>query len=978
VIVAEEVTNGREPARPPWEIDDDFFFWLDLPQSWSTKDRWLTLAGWCLPKNGPPLQELRIIAGRRVYAVQHFMERPDVIKAFGAGPEKLLCGFCLPVKIPAGRTHLQIEASNQAGSFRLMLAKEIRGPIFSWPRFSRATQRLDNSPASDFVFWLDRPFAWENIGRKLFVCGWCVHPRLTINGIRARVGRKIFAGSYGIQRPDLRASFSKLAYAHCAGFALAITLPRGKSELLLEARDREGSWHILCRRSVSAQDKGEMRHRLFDAELFDPNRRDLPSRFAFWLEPRCDWSRLPQRQRIVGWCLPMHGAPIEAIRARVGRHQWLAKTGITRPEVRAAYPDLPGGLSSGFTLTIEPPLGRNLLFLEVLSNEKWEPFFAHRICRPLFWRRGENRFGASSHYEHWLRLYDQIDFHDRRAIRRHLKTFKSRPRFSVLIPCYNSGARDLRAAMKSVQTQLYTDWEICAVDDCSEQKHVWPLLQQMARRDPRVRIHRRSRRAHISAASNDALKMATGDFIVLLDHDDELAPLALYYGAHELNQQPDLQLLFADEDKMDENRRRFAPYFKPQWNPDLLLAQNYVIHPLIVRTDLARAVGGFDSRYDGAQDHDFVLRCSERIKETQVRHIPRILYHWRTVAGSTADLLGAKPYANAARKAAVEAHLGRRGITAHVSVEGDNQRIQYPPPNSLVSIIIPTRDRGGLLEKCLASIREKTSFNNYELVIVDNGTTEPAAHALLDQAAATERTRVLYSPGQFNYSELCNKGAAAANGEVLVFLNNDVEVMNSGWLTELVSQASRPEVGIVGARLWFADGRLQHAGIVLNPQRIGSYAYFRKTRSDPGYFSQLQLVRDVAAVTGACMGVRAEVLARLGGLNERELGIAFNDIDFCLRAWEAQLRVVWTPHAELIHHESSSRGLEDTVQKQSRFHNELAYMQERWGPILRDDPFYNPNLDLTDELYALAFPPRITPPWRTNSPHVEPVLTTRS
>ena len=479
-----------------------------------------------------------------------------------------------------------------------------------------------------------------------------------------------------------------------------------------------------------------------------------------------------------------------------------------------------------------------------------------------------------------------------------------------------------------------------------------------------MKIQRRRKRGHISAASNDALHMATGDFIVLLDHDDELALHTLYFAAVAINRHPDLKLIYGDEDKIDENGRRFSPYFKPQWDPDLFLVQNYAAHPAIVHASLARDAGGFRSEYDGAQDHDFMLRCVERIDESQIKRIPWLLYHWRATPHSTAEAVTAKPYALDARTRAVEDYLQRRRIAAVVSRQGEFQRVRYAIPAQLASIIIPTRDQASLLEKCLRSIKEKTDYEFYEIVIADNSSSEPSTCELLQEVARDERIRVVSAAGNFNYSKLCNCGAAAARGQVLVLLNNDVEVSETGWLSELVSQVMRPEVGVVGASLWFPDGQLQHAGVVLSPERIGNYPYFRRRRSDSGYFSQLQLVRNVAAVTGACLAVRAEVYAQLGGLNERDLSIAFNDIDFCLRIRELNLRVVWTPHAKLIHRESSSRGLEDTEEKQDRFHQELRYMQQRWREPLHDDPFYNPNLDLTDELFTLAFPPRLHAPWK--------------
>jgi glycosyltransferase involved in cell wall biosynthesis len=373
-----------------------------------------------------------------------------------------------------------------------------------------------------------------------------------------------------------------------------------------------------------------------------------------------------------------------------------------------------------------------------------------------------------------------------------------------------------------------------------------------------MKIHRRRERGHISAASNDALHMATGDFIVLLDHDDELALHALYFAALEINRQPGLKLLYGDEDKIDENGRRFSPYFKSQWNPDLFLVQNYAIHPAILHAGLVRDAGGFNSEYDGAQDHEIVLRCVERIDQSQIKRIPWLLYHWRD-APQHGGGVTAKPYALDARTRAVEAYLQRRHIAAVVSMQG-RQSASAVHNTCAASLHHYSHSRSSQPAREVSPQHQgKTDYELYEIVIVDNGSFEPSTRELLQEVARDERIRVISVPGEFNYSKLCNCGAAAALGQVLVLLNNDIEIIETGWLSELMSQVTRPEVGVVGASLWFPDGQLQHAGIVLSPERIGNYAYFRQRPGDAGYFSQLQLVRNVGAVTGACLAVRAEV-----------------------------------------------------------------------------------------------------------------------
>jgi len=599
----------------------------------------------------------------------------------------------------------------------------------------------------------------------------------------------------------------------------------------------------------------------------------------------------------------------------------------------------------------------------------WETFFVHPVRGPIFRTQLNGEWEADGDYARWIQRYDRLDRTDLRRIGKQIASFEYSPLISVLLPIYNSNLRWLRCAVLSVQKQLYPRWELCIVDDASTDRRVWPFVQRCARQDERIKVMRRTENGHISAASNDALRLASGDFVALLDHDDEMAPTALYLVALALNKNRDSHLLYSDEDKLDARDRRFEPYFKSDWNPELFLAQNFISHLSVYRTDLVRRVGGFRVGFEGSQDYDLTLRCIEEIQPKQIEHLPWVLYHWRAGDQSTASNATAKPYAQEAARRAVQEHLQRRGIAGNVvPSHGVYLQTKYALPSEQprVSIIIPTRDQASTLKKCLYSIFDKTDYPNYEIIVLDNESCDAGTLEFLDTLRKHARVRVERIEGAFNYSRLNNRGVELAQGSFVALVNNDVEVINGDWLSEMVSRAVRPEVAMVGARLWYPNGTMQHGGVILGAGGIAGHAHVGLRRDDPGYFARAHLAQNVSAVTTACALVRREVYLQLGGFDEN-LAVTFNDIDFCLRLREAGYQIIWTPHAELIHHESASRGFDDSAPKQVRFLAEVDYMKSKWGHILERDQFYNPNLSLGENLFTLAFPPRTTKPWRSVS-----------
>lgn len=572
--------------------------------------------------------------------------------------------------------------------------------------------------------------------------------------------------------------------------------------------------------------------------------------------------------------------------------------------------------------------------------------------------QGEAR-PAGEDYDSWVRRYDTLHRRDFAGFRSRAAAFADGPLVSVLLPAYNTPDRFLRRCIRSVLAQAYPHWELCIVDDASTSAQVWRTASEFAARDQRIRIRRRTENGHIAAASNDALEMARGEYIALLDHDDELRPHALLEMMEAVRRDPEAAFLYSDEDKIDERGRRFQPNFKPDWNPDLLLSQNYVCHLSVMRTELARDAGGFRPGFEGSQDHDLFLRCSALLRPGQVVHVPKVLYHWRAIEGSTALERGAKDYAADAGLRAVADHLGRHAPGAAVEhLAHGHYRVRWPlQRNPLVDIIIPTRDRLELVRPCIESILALTGYDNYGISLVDNQSEDPATLAWMEEISRHPRVRVLRFDAPFNFSAINNLAAAQSGAEVLCLLNNDIEVVDADWLRELASQAMRPGIGAVGAMLFFPNRTIQHAGVILGMGGIANHVYAGAPEGHPGHCARALVAQDLSAVTAACLVVRKDRYVEVGGLDER-LRVAFNDVDFCLRLQEAGYRNVWTPFARLLHHESATRGRDEDGPARERFLGEARTMDARWGELLYADPAWNPNLSLDSLDASLAFPPR--------------------
>lgn len=571
-------------------------------------------------------------------------------------------------------------------------------------------------------------------------------------------------------------------------------------------------------------------------------------------------------------------------------------------------------------------------------------------------------------YSEWVRQYDSISERGRENMRQYCERLSYKPLVSVVLPVYNVPERFLRVVIESVCKQVYPHWELCIADDNSPNQTVRDIISEYASRDSRIKYVFRRENGHIAEATNSAAALAQGEFIAFLDHDDELSEHALLTMVAELNAHPDADLLYSDEDKMTEDGVRHYPHFKSDWNPELLLSQNYVCHFTLVRRALFEKLGGIRKGFDGAQDWDFVLRVSECTTPEKIRHVPFVLYHWRVIDGSTAKATESKPYVTAAQIKAVSEHLrriGDVGATVTSLPEISMLRVSYPVPDPLplVSLIVPTRNQVEMLSICIEGLLEKTAYKNIEVIIVDNRSDEDETLAYLEGVRKDSRVSVLRDDSSFNFSRLNNRAVQLAKGSILGFVNNDIQVIRAEWLHEMVSNLVRKGVGAVGARLLYPKGTVQHAGVMVGIGGVADHIMRGISGQSIGYFCRAVLPQNVTAVTAACMLVHRDAFIEVGGFDEKEFSVAYNDVDLCLKLRKAGHLIVYTPYAELIHHESISRGYEDTPEKKARFEREFATMRLKWGKTLTQDPYHNPNFTRERPQYELAFPPYRKKPW---------------
>lgn len=652
---------------------------------------------------------------------------------------------------------------------------------------------------------------------------------------------------------------------------------------------------------------------------------------------------------------------------------------VYRKDVMSEYPELDKNLKVGFIASLH--MDKKKLFRIRLYTTDREAFYqiGNGIVQDTTTKRGLLRkvmrsvrhFGiritlrkikrkiikdGAFRYDKWIKKHepDIEELKEQKNIK-----FKHDYRFSIVVPLYKTSPKYLDEMICSIKNQTYSNWELCLADGSSdsdgEESPLTSILQEYTQQDARIKFVTLDRNKGISENTNGAIEIATGDFIVFGDHDDVIAPNALFECAKVLDEIPDTEIIYTDEDKINmSGKKRFQPHFKSDFNIDLLCSINYICHLFVVKRNILEKVGMLNKEFDGAQDHDFILRCVEQTKK--IYHIPKILYHWRCHENSTAENPESKLYAFEAGKNAVAAHYKRIGIPATTEMGpfyGTYKTLYHWEEQPLVSIIIPNKDHIDDLEKCIQSIEKKSTYRNYEIVIVENNSCEETLEYYKKLEKENPKVKMVYYKGKFNYSAINNLGVKNASGDYLLLLNNDTEIINADCISELLGYCMRDDVGIVGAMLYYNDDTIQHAGVVVGFGGIAGHTFIGFDRGEAGYFGRLACAQDYSAVTAACMMTKKTVFEEVGGLTE-SFEVAFNDIDFCMKVRKLGKLVVFNPYAELYHYESKSRGAEDTPEKVKRFQGEIKRFQERWPEILREgDPYYNCNLSMDRSDFAV-------------------------
>ena len=596
--------------------------------------------------------------------------------------------------------------------------------------------------------------------------------------------------------------------------------------------------------------------------------------------------------------------------------------------------------------------------------------FRGKLLQPRFsskQRKASDQPKTDSSYEHYLNTIEPYLKASQDQVDRWLKLNPDAPLISIVIPTYNTNPDHLRACINSIEDQLYPHWEICICDDNSSEDIVRSILNDYSSTDQRIKTIFRNENGHISNASNDALELATGEYVALLDHDDLLANDALYWVAKAIRTHPFANLIYSDEDKIEENGRRSCPHFKPAFNIDLLLSYNYISHLGVYRRRTLQEIGGFRVGLEGSQDHDLALRTVLTSSPDQIVHVPRILYHWRIHPESTASDPNSKDYTSERGLKAVQHYLDEQqktsGCSATATKRAPNRyrcHWHLPQQSPSVDLIIPTRDRAEILELAVYSILERTDYDNYTITIVDNQSCEAPTFELFQnlQKKYPDIVRVIPHNKEFNYSAINNAAVKQSKADFIGLINNDIEAITADWLTEMTSLALRPDVGCVGAKLLYSNDTIQHGGVVIGIGDVAGHAHKYFPKDNPGYVDRLHYTQQMTAVTAACLIVRREIFNEVGGLNEKNLSVAFNDVDFCLRVHSKGYRNIFTPFAQLYHHESISRGTEDTPQKRQRFNQERQYMLDQYDTHeinqLPVDLFYSPSLTKTHENFTIS------------------------
>lgn len=552
----------------------------------------------------------------------------------------------------------------------------------------------------------------------------------------------------------------------------------------------------------------------------------------------------------------------------------------------------------------------------------------------------ENRKSNQEQYEIWM---ENNKLTDSEVEKQKKYKFDYNPKVSIVVPMYNTNEIFFKELVESLENQTYSNWELCLADGSETQNEV---LKKYYENNEKIKYKFLNENKGISENTNAAIEIATGEYIGFLDHDDLLSKDALYEVVKVINENSDAEFIYSDEDKFDQDGERFEPYFKPDYSPETLACNNYITHFVVVKKELIDRVGKLNSEFNGAQDFDFVLRATNEAKK--VLHISKILYHWRVHRDSTANVADAKPYAYEAGQRAVEAHIkriGKKGTAENGRDVPGIYKIKYEiDGNPKVSILIPNKDNTNLLKTCIDSILKLTTYKNYEIVVIENNSEKKETLEYYDEISKCEKIRVINSGiKEFNYSAIINFGVKNVDGDFILQLNNDTKILAPDWLENMIGYAQNKEIGAVGARLYYEDKTIQHAGIIIGLSGIAGNSLVNLPYGKHVYFGREAATRNVAAVTGACLLCRRELYEEVGYMDEEKFKVAFNDVDFCLKLLDKGYRNIYNPYVELIHYESKSRGYEYSKEQEERFEQEAENFKSKWKKYIAYDPYYNVN-----------------------------------
>jgi glycosyltransferase involved in cell wall biosynthesis len=797
-------------------------------------------------------------------------------------------------------------------------------------------KRLLFAAKPEVLFGVDSSVSWEITGFDLQVSGWCFSSnQIALKAVRARVADEIFSGIYGLERLDVAHAYSRLERARKSGFWIQTHLPAGQHSFVIEALDELEQWNLLETHLVTV----------------------VPVQAAF--DTPILWQQPSGTVLFSGWCFH-HQKKIQKLTLSCGSTCVDCSYGYYRKDVEAAYPNLPTSGYSGFEVAafVLPGEWQVSLSAYLETGEVVTLQVPHRL---LVHPNHRGKLGPSlvqppafvmlhplHPYDAWLEV-NQWNERSHEHLKLRLQACKDNlPKISVVMPVFNPSIQFLEAAITSVVKQVYENWELCIADDCSSDPDVAATLKRWSASDARIQVVFREENGNISAATNSAASLASSNFIAFLDHDDELTPDALGEVALYLAEHPETDFLYSDDDKIDTVGRRFSPQFKPDWSPELFLSYMYCTHLCVVRRSLFEQLEGFRVGFEGSQDYDFGLRVTEIARE--VGHLPLVLYHWRAVPGSTALAGTEKPASFLAGQKALQQALDRRGVTGTVyqpewAVAGRVGIFEYsfPDQGPSVTIIIPTKNQFAVLKTCLDSL-EKTTYQNYQVVVIDNESDDPETLAYLG-GLVYKVLRIENGRTGFNFAAINNRAAEQVEGDYLLFLNNDTEIITPQWLSQMVGFAQFEGVGAVGAKLLYPDGRIQHAGVIHGLHHgLAGHAFKLASGWDHGYLSYAKVARNYSAVTAACLLTPREVFLDLGGFDEGQFAVAYNDVDYCYRLLEQGYRCVYCPTAELIHREGFSRGFVDNPKEAVAFKQKYTH---------KVDEFYSPHLSLEDEQFKV-------------------------